>query len=508
MNTGVLMNLSNAFVAMAGVTLALLVDPAVASEPLLIENVTLLSPEQPRPLGNRHVLVRDGRIAAVSAQPIPAPPGARRLDGTGKFLTPGITDAHVHVSQAIGLPIPATEPAHVEMEREFFAQQPRSYLYFGVTQVLDPSNMPERVAEFAAQRQHPDTYRCGAAPVVDGYPLVFIDEHLRHQVFNDYIFEPANAGKHPLPAGVNAADHTPEAVVARIAKSGAICVKVFIEDGFGDASGWPTMSAETLRRVRAAAKQHGLLLLAHANALDMQRIAVDGDVDILVHGLWNWTGLGDVQGIPPVIAEHLRNIRAKNIGYQATLRVLPGVTDLFDPALLEDPVYKKVVPASLLAWYHTDAAQWFKHQVFGNNADGAAILAGVRAANTRWATSGGGLRALRHLYELGQPMLLGSDTPSSPTYGNQPGYDTFKEMKLMAQAGIPLADIFAAGTINNARQLGLDQDYGTIEKGKIANLLLLLDNPLASVDAWSRIDTVILRGEPIARETLAADAKQ
>jgi imidazolonepropionase-like amidohydrolase len=116
------------------------------------------------------------------------------------------------------------------------------------------------------------------------------------------------------------------------------------------------------------------------------------------------------------------------------------------------------------------------------------------------------MRALRHLYELGQPMLLGSDTPSAPTYANQPGYDTYKEMQMMARAGIPLSAIFAAGTINNARQLGLDRDYGTVEKGKIANLLLLSANPLADLAAWTKIDTVILRGEPIARESLAADA--
>jgi imidazolonepropionase-like amidohydrolase len=78
----------------------------------------------------------------------------------------------------------------------------------------------------------------------------------------------------------------------------------------------------------------------------------------------------------------------------------------------------------------------------------------------------------------------------------------------MAQAGIPLSAIFAAATINNARQFKLEKDYGTVEKGKIANLLLLDANPLASVEAWTRIDKVILRGEPIDRETLAADAKQ
>jgi len=479
-----------------------------AANSLLIENVTLLSPEQPRPLGNRYVLIRDGRIAQVSATAITTPEGARRIDGTGKFLSPGITDAHVHVSQAIGLPFGSADPAIADMEKAFFAQQPRSYLYFGVTQVLDPSNMPEKVAEFAAQKQHPDIYRCGAAPVVDGYPLLFIDASIRHKVFNDYIFEPANAREHPLPAGANAAEHTPEAVVERIAASGALCVKVFIENGFGDRSDWPIMSTDTLRRVRVAAKKHGLLLAAHANALDMQRIAVAENVDILMHGIWNWNEVEGQPGIPPVIAEHLRTIRAKNIGYQATLRVVPGVTDLLDPSLLEDPVLPKVVPAGLLAWYHTEAAQWFKREVFGPNPDGAGMTARIRAANEHWETSQSGLRALRYLYELGQPMLLGSDTPSAPTWGNQPGYDTYKEMKLMAQAGIPLADIFAAGTINNAKQLGLDKDYGTVEKGKVANLLLLEANPLANIEAWTRIDTVILHGEPIARETLAAGAKQ
>ena len=43
-------------------------NASVAGDSLLIENVTLVSPEQPQPLGNRHVLVRDGRIAAVSDQ--------------------------------------------------------------------------------------------------------------------------------------------------------------------------------------------------------------------------------------------------------------------------------------------------------------------------------------------------------------------------------------------------------------------------------------------------------
>src|SRR5688500_2621516 len=258
--------------ATAALTLLAASAASAASDPLLIENVTLVSPELAQPLGNRHVLVRDGRIAVVSASPIAAPPGARRLDGSGKFLTPGLTDAHVHVSDAIGLT--PNDPSLEDTEKEFFTQQPRSNLYFGVTQVLDTANRPDRVAVFAAQPQHPDIYRCGVAPVVNGYPLVFVDKNIRHEIYKEWIYEPANASAHPLPNGANAADHTPEAVVARIAESGALCVKIALEDGFGEQSNWPIMSVDTLKRVRAAATKHGLKLLAHANALDMQRMAV------------------------------------------------------------------------------------------------------------------------------------------------------------------------------------------------------------------------------------------
>ena len=498
------MNRSIVLIALASANLALPVRAPAAGQPLLIENVTVLSPEQAQPRGNRYVLVRDGRIATVSERPITAP-DARKLDGAGKFLTPGIMDGHVHVSDAVGLPPGSTDAGIAAMEKQFLKQQPRSYLYFGVTQVVDLINRPDRVAEFAAQPQHPDTFRCGVAPVVDGYPLVFFDPATRYSQFNDYIYEPANAREHPLPKGANPAEHTPEAVVERIAKTDAICVKITLEDGFGDRNDWPVMSMDTLRRVRAATKKQGLLLVVHANALDMQRKAVEGQVDVIAHGLWNWNELQNQPGVPPAIAAHLRSIRDAKIGYIATLRVIPGVTELLDPTLLDDPVFAKVVPPAILKWYRTEPAQWFKTEIFGPKPDAAGILGGMRAANEHWATSERGRRALRYLYELGQPMLLGSDTPSAPTYGNQPGYDTFKEMRMMSQAGIPLSAIFAAATINNARQYRVEKDFGSIETGKIANLLLLDANPLASVDAWSRIDKVILRGEPIERESLAAD---
>ena len=77
----------------------------------------------------------------------------------------------------------------------------------------------------------------------------------------------------------------------------------------------------------------------------------------------------------------------------------------------------------------------------------------------------------------------------------------------MAQSGIPLPVIFRAATLNNARQVGLDKEYGTVEAGKHANLLLLTANPLETMRAWTQIEKVILHGNVIERGTLAADVK-
>src|SRR6202035_2475492 len=84
-------------------------------------------------------------------------------------------------------------------------------------------------------------------------------------------------------------------------------------------------------------------------------------------------------------------------------------------------------------------------------------------------------------------FLFGTDTPSSPTYGNLPGLNGYLEMQQLHQAGLTLPQIFRAATINNAREFKLDSEVGTIEPGKIANLVLLRQSPLSSVDAYDSI---------------------
>lgn len=475
---------------------------ATVTDDLLIENVSIVSARGPAPVrtrAGRWVLIQDGRIAAIASRPIKVASGTARLDGRGKFLTPGLMDSHVHLTIPAGLPFGAKSPAMDRLVAEYHRQQPRSYLYFGVTQVLDPANLAAGMAVYAAQPMKPDTFRCGAAPVLNGYPRLGNDGHA-HELMPDFIIEPANT--EPLPAGVVAAEHTPEAVVARIAASDAPCIKVFIENGFGNASNLPVLQPSTLARVRKAAHAAGLAVVAHANALDMQTIAVAADVDVIAHGIWNWGALNHQPGVPEEIAKLMRVVHAKGIGYQPTLRVMGGMRDLFLPGTLEDPTLRKVVPASLLAFFRSEDGQFFKAELradFDGESD-----ADINVVQQRIYEQGA--RVAKYLADLGHPLLLGSDTPSAPVYANQPGYNSFQELRSLAEAGVSLEAVLRAGTINNARQFGLERDYGSVEKGKIANLLLLAANPLESVDAWSRIDTVVLHGRPLARATLAADA--
>jgi imidazolonepropionase-like amidohydrolase len=97
---------------------------------------------------------------------------------------------------------------------------------------------------------------------------------------------------------------------------------------------------------------------------------------------------------------------------------------------------------------------------------------------------------------------------SGPTYGNLPGLNGYLEMQQLQKAGLSRAQIFRAATINNARKFKIDSQLGTIESGKIANLVLLKKSPLESVDAYDSVVTVWIHGKPVARDSLGVNANK
>ena len=70
--------------------------------------------------------------------------------------------------------------------------------------------------------------------------------------------------------------------------------------------------------------------------------------------------------------------------------------------------------------------------------------------------------------------------------------------------GVPLEQLFRAATLTNAQTFNIDKDYGSIQPGKVANLLLLKSNPLEQVEAYNQIEYVIKSGIVIQCNKLSA----
>src|SRR5208337_1927178 len=142
---------------------------------------------------------------------------------------------------------------------------------------------------------------------------------------------------------------------------------------------------------------------------------------------------------------------------------------------------------------------WFKKELDEDGTPDTAFVEGYERTALRRVR-----QVTAYLASKDANFVFGTDTPSSPTYGNLPGLNGYLEMQQLEKAGMSLRQIFLAATLGNAREFKLDSQLGTIEPGKIANLVLLRKSPLESVAAYDSITRVWIRGKSVAREELAA----
>jgi hypothetical protein len=87
---------------------------------------------------------------------------------------------------------PDQTPSHSEMLRVYLEQQPRSYLYFGYTTVVDLAVFDAQAVErFRQSPLHPDVYDCGGSlPLANGYPMSFAPSTARFEAFPNFIYDP------------------------------------------------------------------------------------------------------------------------------------------------------------------------------------------------------------------------------------------------------------------------------------------------------------------------------
>jgi imidazolonepropionase-like amidohydrolase len=110
------------------------------------------------------------------------------------------------------------------------------------------------------------------------------------------------------------------------------------------------------------------------------------------------------------------------------------------------------------------------------------------------------LEVVAMLHKAGVPLLAGTDTPAGVHIF--PGYSLHEELQRFVAAGLTPLEALQTATINPARFFGMEEQTGTIEKGKFADLVLLSANPVEDIANTQKIAAVILNGQYIRRADL------
>ncbi|HEV3052310.1 MAG TPA: amidohydrolase family protein, partial [Longimicrobium sp.] len=407
------------------------------------------------PLRNATVVMRNGRIACVGQCEVGA--DVHTIDARGKWIIPGLIDAHVHYSQtgwADGrpdaedvrdrFPYDSTVMALEAHPERFF----RSYLCAGVTGTFDVGGYPWTWA--LRRRAEEDN----AAPhVAAAGPLLSTIDH--------WVNTP---GQRQFVYASN--DSTTRAGARMMAQyqSDAIKVWYLVNERTPDTARYKVL----LRAAAEEARRAGIPLIVHATDLWAARDAVDAGARLLVHSV------EDV----PVTDEFLRMAKAAGIIYTPTLTVFDGYRQLyerrFDPtglpmecvdpdtrrkAMLTDSLRPQNLPPTFRARFQQ--------------------LAETTSAN------------LRRVHAAGIPIAMGTDAGNPLTLH---GASVFREMEAMAGAGMSPMDVLVASTRNAAMAMGRDS-IGTLRVGMAADLVVLDADPLADVRNLRAIRLVARGGE-------------
>jgi imidazolonepropionase-like amidohydrolase len=318
-------------------------------------------------------------------------------------------------------------------------------IYFldkGVTAICD---MGSRLSEMPTFKQHDRTQRAArgfrAGPIITvhgGYPGVLWGPNLNYEV------------KNPDEA---------RAAVADLAARGADMIKIALEPGSAQNS-WPTLDRAEVKAIVDEAHKHDLLVRAHLQKTTLLDLALDAGVDVIEH----------VPG-PPLSQSEIQRLLTEGSHFTVTLA------------------------------YETDLARIVSHNV---------VLVPTLDASTRWCESSTFTDRQRHvcydffiepvrrLHSLGGVIALGTDYNSADPAA-QRGMP-LREMKLLVDAGLTPLDVIEAGTRNAAYVCGHGAELGTLQPGKLADIILVSRNPLDDIEAMQNISAVIINGQIVYKD--------
>jgi imidazolonepropionase-like amidohydrolase len=279
---------------------------------------------------------------------------------------------------------------------------------------------------------------------------------------------------------------------------GADYLKVYLEDPAWN--GGPSLSADTVRALVAAAHAHGMLAIAHADSAAMARMFIQAGGDALAH----------VLGGLDLTPEFLAGLRARPAFVVATLRATAVVSDTH-AAEIDADRHELATHPRLAPFLDPPTTATFTRP---------ALLASARdrAATARAAGRldyDAALASVTALHQAGIPVLAGTDTNYRGTQHPDTilaaytghGITLHHELALLVRAGLSPAQALAAATSVPARCFGLT-DRGRIAPGLRADLLLVDGNPCTDITATRNIVAVWRRGARLHREPQPPPARR
>ena len=431
-----------------------------ASTTTLIRNTTGIDATGQPPLERVDVLIVDDRITAIG--PGLAATKATVIDGTGKYLMPGLIDTHVHLQFPIVFQLTPEEKAAV------VDHTPKAFFYNGVTTVLNVGSPLEWILE---RRQ---AQRDGAlvAPRIYGTGDSFKPEDGWGSRHGGALASPAEARQMAL-----------DYVAARVDG-----FKVIIEDGLGSQGTHVEMSPEMLQAITEVSRQHDVPMYIHAINLHEYHRAADVMPRAIVHGMEDPLPDGDT-----LIDKLLAN----------SVYVVPTVS-LFESFLgpdpraglaLKDPALEATLPPFLLDNMRRQAYMDKEKELF-SQASHMDAYAWARQAIPHFREN------VRLMHQAGVKIAVGTDAGGTVGYNFQ-GYNTPWEVKILVECGLTPMEALVAATRHGAEVIGIADRVGTVEVGKLADLLVLSANPLDDIENIRQIEWVIQNGQPHRREVFA-----
>jgi len=440
----------------------LLVSAAALAQtaPLAVTHVTVIDATGGAPRPDVTVLVSDGRVAAVGRE-VPIPEKATVVQGAGKFLIPGLWDMHVHWDEArylalfiangvTGIRVMWGYPRQLDQRRRIAEGSlvgPRMAIAGTIIDGPKPwwpgsiaAGTPEEGREAVRRTQK------------DGYDYVKVYSGLPREVF----FAIADEAKK---LGIPFVGHVPDPV--RVAEASDASMKS-IEHLTGMALAVSGTETELRRELAAAAKlpagERGERLRAVG-----KRILESYDA--------------------ATAAALYAKLKANGTWQVPTFTVLHYGADPLAPEYAADLRMRYMPP-----WVHKLWADDFRRR----ERTAAQAASQLRLFQRR-------LELVGEMHRAGVGLLAGSDVLNPYCF---PGFSLHDELGWLVKAGLPPMAALQAATRNPALFLGRGQDAGTVEPGKLADLVLLDADPLQDIGNTRRIAAVVANGKLYSREAI------